>query len=176
MASCSITEQEVRDLFDEKNPGSEGLPVKRIWGLHRNTGWNFWEILQDCLLLHNKHSNNRFQAEEKPMAKIDEIERDAVKKAAYFENRTEAQELEDHKWAVKNGLSFSGPGALSKAIAASKKRAATKARKSKVGTSFDPGVLEAFKAKAERVGIPYQTLLNSIVKRYTEGKLDIEPA
>ena len=30
MPSCSITEQEVRDLFDEKNPGSEGLPVKRI--------------------------------------------------------------------------------------------------------------------------------------------------
>ncbi|WP_294111969.1 BrnA antitoxin family protein [uncultured Fibrobacter sp.] len=51
-----------------------------------------------------------------------------------------------------------------------------KARKSKVGTSFDPGVLEAFKAKAERVGIPYQTLLNSVVKRYTEGKLDIEVA
>ncbi|OWV21068.1 hypothetical protein B7982_12500 [Fibrobacter sp. UWB2] len=110
------------------------------------------------------------------MAKIDKIERDAIKKAAYFENRTEAQELEDHKWAVKNGLSFSGPGALSKAIAASKERTAAKSRKSKVGTSFDPGVLEAFKAKAERVGIPYQTLLNSIVKRYTEGKLDIEPA
>ena len=49
-------------------------------------------------------------------------------------------------------------------------------RKAKVGTSFDPGVLEAFKAKAERVGIPYQTLLNSVVKRYTEGKLDIEAA
>lgn len=44
------------------------------------------------------------------------------------------------------------------------------------GTSFDPGVLEAFKAKAERVGIPYQTLLNSVVKRYTESKLDIEVA
>lgn len=42
--------------------------------------------------------------------------------------------------------------------------------------NFDPGVLEAFKAKAERVGIPYQTLLNSVVKRYTEGKLDIEVA
>ena len=53
------------------------------------------------------------------MGKIDEIERDAAKKA----------------------------------IAASKQRAAKKARKSKVGTSFDPGVLEAFKAKAERVGI-----------------------
>ena len=110
------------------------------------------------------------------MGKIDEIERDAAKKAAYFENRTEAQELADHKWAEKNGLSFSGPGALTKAIAASKQRAAKKARKSKVGTSFDPGVLETFKAKAERVGIPYQTLLNSVVKRYTEGKLDIEVA
>lgn len=51
-----------------------------------------------------------------------------------------------------------------------------KKRKTKVGTSFDPGVLDAFKAKAERVGIPYQTLLNSVVKRYTESKLDIEIA
>ncbi len=96
--------------------------------------------------------------------------------AAHYETMTEAEAEKEHRWAVKNGLSFSGPGALSKAIAASKKRAAAKARKSKVGTSFDPGVLEAFKAKAERVGIPYQTLLNSIVKRYTESKLDIEPA
>jgi predicted DNA binding CopG/RHH family protein len=54
--------------------------------------------------------------------------------------------------------------------------AIVKKRKTKVGTSFDPGVLEAFKAKAERVGIPYQTLLNSVVKRYTESKLDIEVA
>lgn len=96
--------------------------------------------------------------------------------ASHYEAMTEAEAEKEHRWAVKNGLSFSGPGALSKAIAASKERAAAKTRKSKVGTSFDPGVLEAFKAKAERVGIPYQTLLNSIVKRYTEGKLDIEPA
>lgn len=54
--------------------------------------------------------------------------------------------------------------------------ATVKKRKTKVGTSFDPGILEAFKAKAERVGIPYQTLLNSVVKRYTESKLDIEVA
>jgi uncharacterized protein (DUF4415 family) len=54
--------------------------------------------------------------------------------------------------------------------------ATVKKRKTKVGTSFDPGVLEAFKAKAERVGIPYQTLLNSVVKRYTESKLDTEVA
>lgn len=64
------------------------------------------------------------QVEGQTMGKIDEIERDAAKKAAYFENRTEAQELADHKWAEKNGLSFSGPGALTKAIAASKQRAA----------------------------------------------------
>ena len=54
--------------------------------------------------------------------------------------------------------------------------ATVKKRKTKVGTSFDPGILEAFKAKAERVGIPYQTLLNSVVKRYTESKHDIEVA
>ena len=54
--------------------------------------------------------------------------------------------------------------------------ATVKKRKTKVGTSFDPGILEAFKAKAERVGIPYQTLLNSVIKRYTESKLDIEVA
>ena len=54
--------------------------------------------------------------------------------------------------------------------------AIVKKRKTKVGTSFDPGVLEAFKAKAERVGMPYQTLLNSVVKRYTESNLDIEVA
>ena len=54
--------------------------------------------------------------------------------------------------------------------------ATVKKRKTKVGTSFDPGILEAFKAKAERVGIPYQTLLNSVVKRYTESKLDLEVA
>ncbi|MCI6436953.1 hypothetical protein [Fibrobacter sp.] len=55
--------------------------------------------------------------------------------------------------------------------------ATVKKRKTKVvGTSFDSGVLEAFKAKADCVGIPYQTLLNSVVKRYTESKLDIEVA
>lgn len=62
------------------------------------------------------------------------------------------------------------PPSMAAAIATVKKR------KTKVGTSFDPGILEAFKAKAERVGIPYQTLLNSVVKRYTESKLDIEVA
>lgn len=54
--------------------------------------------------------------------------------------------------------------------------AIAKKRKAKIGTSIDPDVLEAFKAKAIRVGIPYQTLLNSIVKRYVDGKLDIEAA
>ncbi len=35
-------------------------------------------------------------------------------------------------------------------------------------------VIGVFKAKAERVEIPYQTLLNSIVKRYTKSMLDIK--
>ena len=54
--------------------------------------------------------------------------------------------------------------------------AVAKKRKAKIGTSIDPDVLEAFKAKAARLGIPYQTLLNSIVKRYVDGTLDIEAA
>lgn len=92
--------------------------------------------------------------------------------AAKFENRTPEEDAADHQWAVDNGLSFTGPGALQKAISATKERA----RKIKIGTSIDPDVLEKFKAKAERVGIPYQTLLNSVLKRYTESKLDIEVA
>lgn len=73
---------------------------------------------------------------------------------------------------TSDNAGFTMPPAPSTAAAI----ATVKKRKTKVGTSFDPGVLEAFKAKAERVGIPYQTLLNSVVKRYTESKLDIEVA
>lgn len=105
-----------------------------------------------------------------------ELTKKELELAAHYENMTEKEAEREHAKAVKNGLSFSGPGALKKAINAAKERAAAKSRKAKVGTSFDPGVLEAFKAKAERVGIPYQTLLNSVVKRYTEGNLDIETA
>ena len=73
---------------------------------------------------------------------------------------------------TSDNAGFTMPPAPSMAAAI----ATVKKRKTKVGTSFDPGILEAFKAKAERVGIPYQTLLNSVVNRYTESKLDIEVA
>ena len=81
-----------------------------------------------------------------------------------------ALEREYEETGENAGTSMPPAPSIAAAIATVKKR------KTKVGTSFDPGVLEAFKAKAERVGIPYQTLLNSVVKRYTESKLDIEVA
>ena len=81
-----------------------------------------------------------------------------------------ALEREYEETGDNAGVAMPSAPSMAAAIATVKKR------KTKVGTSFDPGVLEAFKAKAERVGIPYQTLLNSVVKRYTESKLDIEIA
>ena len=81
-----------------------------------------------------------------------------------------ALEREYEETGENAGTAMSPAPSIAAAIATVKKR------KTKVGTSFDPGVLEAFKAKAERVGISYQTLLNSVVKRYTESKLDIEVA
>ena len=47
-----------------------------------------------------------------------------IKIAKHYENMTEAEADAEHEWAKTNGLSFSGPGALSKAIAAAKTRSA----------------------------------------------------
>lgn len=51
-------------------------------------------------------------------------EKEAIKIAKHYENMTEAEADAEHEWAKANGLSFSGPGALSKAIAAAKARSA----------------------------------------------------
>lgn len=102
------------------------------------------------------------------MAKVDEIELDAATKAAYFENRSEAEELADHEWAVKNGLSFSGPGALSKAIEAAKARSA-EGRARMVSIRMDQDDIEGMKAKAARMGVNYQTLIKTLVHRYLNG-------
>lgn len=102
------------------------------------------------------------------MAKADEIELDAAEKAAYFENRSEAEEIADHEWAVKNGLSFSGPGALQKAIEAARERAA-ESRKKMVSIRMDCDDIDGIKAKAARMGVNYQTLINSLVHRYLNG-------
>lgn len=88
--------------------------------------------------------------------------------AKKFENRTEEEEEVGEQWAKDHGVYFTGPGSIQKAIDAVKA-----SRKVKVGISVDPDVLEKFKKKAELVGIPYQTLLNSVLKRYSENKLDI---
>lgn len=96
------------------------------------------------------------------MEKIDEIELDAEKKAAYFENRSEEEELEDSRWAVKNGLSFSGPGAIQKAIEAAKKRNAANSRK--MATFRIPeGVIAGLKRNAARAGMRYQTYVNTVL-------------
>ena len=73
----------------------------------------------------------------------------------------------EHKWAEANGLSFSGPGALSKAIAAAKARSESKARM--VSIRMDSEDLEGIKAKAARMGVNYQTLIKTLIHRYLNG-------
>ncbi|MCK9183180.1 MAG: BrnA antitoxin family protein [Fibrobacteraceae bacterium] len=49
-------------------------------------------------------------------------------------------------------------------------------RKRMVSMRIDPAIIRLLKAKAEKVGIPYQTLAASVLKRYAEGNLDIMSA
>ena len=90
-----------------------------------------------------------------------------IKTAKYYENMTEAEAEAEHKWAEANGLSFSGPGALSKAIAAAKARSESKARM--VSIRMDSEDLEGIKAKAARMGVNYQTLIKTLIHRYLNG-------
>jgi|P1105metagenome_2_1110788.scaffolds.fasta_scaffold20528_1 predicted DNA binding CopG/RHH family protein len=91
-----------------------------------------------------------------------------IKIAKHYENMTEAEADAEHEWAKTNGLSFSGPGALSKAIAAAKTRSAeSKARM--VSIRMDCEDIEGIKAKAARMGVNYQTLIKTLVHRYLNG-------
>ncbi|MBR2089523.1 MAG: hypothetical protein IJ905_03985 [Fibrobacter sp.] len=91
-----------------------------------------------------------------------------IKIAKHYENMTEAEADAEHEWAKANGLSFSGPGALSKAIAAAKTRSAeNKARM--VSIRMDREDIEGIKAKAARMGVNYQTLIKTLVHRYLNG-------
>ena len=91
-----------------------------------------------------------------------------IKIAKHYENMTEAEADAEHEWAKTNGLSFSGPGALSKAIAAAKTRfAENKARM--VSIRMDCEDIEGIKAKAARMGVNYQTLIKTLVHRYLNG-------
>ena len=86
--------------------------------------------------------------------------------AKHYENITEVEADAEHKWAEANGLSFSGPGALSKAIATVKER-----RKQMVSMRLDPENIEGMKARAKVEGIPYQTLINSVLHKFLNGEL-----
>lgn len=90
--------------------------------------------------------------------------------AKRYEGRTPEQESAAHAKAIKNGMSFSGPGAIEKAVRTAK------AHKVMMTARIDPETILKIKEKADRVGIPYQTLINSILKRYADGKLNIEAA
>lgn len=72
------------------------------------------------------------------------------------------EELADHEWAERNGLSFDGPGAIRKAIEAAKKRRAADSRR--MATFRIPeGVIAGLKRNAARAGMRYQTYVNSIL-------------
>ena len=91
-----------------------------------------------------------------------------IKIAKHYENLTEAEADAEHEWAKTNGLSFSGPGALSKAIAAAKARSSeSKARM--VSIRMDSEDLEGIKAKAARMRVNYQTLIKTLIHRYLNG-------
>ena len=52
-----------------------------------------------------------------------------------------------------------------------KVKAETSAAKVPVSVRLDGSVLAAIRTEAERLGIPYQTLIGSILHRYTSGEL-----
>ena len=89
-----------------------------------------------------------------------------IKIAKHYENISEAEADAEHKWAEANGLSFSGQGALSKAIATVKER-----RKQMVSMRLNPENIEGMKERAKVEGIPYQTLINSVLHRFLNGDL-----
>ena len=68
-----------------------------------------------------------------------------IKIAKHYENISEAEADAEHKWAEANGLSFSGQGALSKAIATVKER-----RKQMVSMRLDPENIEGMKERCYR--------------------------
>ena len=88
-----------------------------------------------------------------------------IKIAKHNENMTEAEADSEHEWAEANNLSFSGPGALSKAIAAAKARSAARM----VSIRMDCEDIEGIKAKAARMGVNYQTLIKTLIHRYLNG-------
>ena len=92
--------------------------------------------------------------------------------AKHYENQTEEERKKEWDDAEKNGMvvKVNGKMSLSDAFAELDNR------KRLVSMRIEPAVVTKLKAKAKRVGIPYQTLAASVLKRYVEGKLNIESA
>lgn len=100
-----------------------------------------------------------------------ELTEEQKKIAEHFESLTEEENAALDQAAKNEGRVFSGNDGLNAAFDALEDH-----RKRMVSMRLPPAVIEGLKAKAERVGIPYQTLAASVLKRYVEGKLDIEAA
>lgn len=69
-----------------------------------------------------------------------------------------------------------GDNAGTKLDCGSVAEACAEIKKRMISMRVETVVIEKLKVKANRVGIPYQTLAASVLKRYAEGNLDIEPA
>lgn len=93
--------------------------------------------------------------------------------ARHYENMTEAEAETNHEWAVRNGLSFSGPGALEKAVAAAKTRLGKSAKfrataRKPYTLRLHSGAVDAIKAFAKRYGGHYQSLVDDAVVELAE--------
>lgn len=76
----------------------------------------------------------------------------------------------------EKGYETFGDNAGTKLDCGSVAEACAEIKKRMISMRVETVVIEKLKVKANRVGIPYQTLAASVLKRYAEGNLDIEPA
>ena len=86
--------------------------------------------------------------------------------AKHYESMTDEEIKSEERWAKENGLVVNGPVDISKAVATLKER-----RKQMVSMRLDPENIEGMKERAKVEGIPYQTLINSVLHRFLNGDL-----
>jgi predicted DNA binding CopG/RHH family protein len=79
----------------------------------------------------------------------------------------EEQEIED---ALAAGL-YVPPPDMQERLAVWKEAAANTRRKRSVTMRFSNLMIDQLKAKAQREGMPYQTLVNSVLHKYLSGRL-----
>jgi predicted DNA binding CopG/RHH family protein len=86
--------------------------------------------------------------------------------AKHYESITDKKIKEEQRWAEENGLVVKGPIGISQAVATLKDR-----RKRMVSMRLDPENIEGMKERARVEGVPYQTLINSVLHRFLNGDL-----